>query len=92
MLLVAHTAGLQWTIRFVFCESDWRLVDEGEHKASPRCRLEHRGSLLQMIGESEQSETVYAFETDSLDAITSAVDVMCIVPHAPPRVAVQTSA
>ena len=86
MLLVAFTKDLKWKMRFEFTETEWSVVQDKRCGRDSKCRLQHKSSGLQMIGESENAETVYAFEENRIDILSSVLEVICIVPNASPIV------
>jgi hypothetical protein len=83
MLLVANTPDFRWRVRFNMNEAEWTVIDK---RSADRAVLVHEKSQLRMAGETSNCETVYCFYTDSLDIITAALDVVCIVPHSIPNV------
>lgn len=82
MLLVALTEDLCWRCKFHFSEAEWKVVDRRD--ANTRCVLIHKSNRISMIGETLGSETVYAFDTSSLDLITTVLDPVVIVPFSTP--------
>ena len=82
MLLVALTEDLCWRCKFHFSEADWTVVDRRD--ANTRCVLIHKSNRISLIGETSGSETVYAFNTSSLDSIVSILDPVVIVPFSTP--------